>query len=287
VTEPDEELRGALRDLIPDYTGPVDPVPQIVARVRRRRTRQRTLLAVGGSAVVAVLALLAPAVLLPSGAGGGLPAASPGGSAPAAPAPTDDVGPLPPEPPVYPVATGTVRSVRWAIGSVRISAGARRCLRSGAPIFAADTACFDGWTTGAPVTWASEPVTGGGVTVTWIGGVSPGPAVRIRLTDGTSRTLPAVRTATDPTARFFGVVVEGTVEVRDVTVLNASGRPLGAAVTDPGSPCRPSPSVGCTETVPDGAPAPASTGTPAPGSAGTPGGRPTVAEAGAPVGPGG
>ena len=38
MTEPDAEFRGALRDLIPDYTGPADPVPRIVARVRRRRT---------------------------------------------------------------------------------------------------------------------------------------------------------------------------------------------------------------------------------------------------------
>jgi hypothetical protein len=252
VTEPDAEFRGALRDLIPDYTGPADPVPRIVARVRRRRARRRTLLAVGGTGLAVVLALLAPMLLLPEPVG--LPAAYPGGSAPPIPPPSDPVPAAPPEPPVYPVASGVVDGMPWAIGSTSVSTGARRCLRSDGRAFALDTFCFDGWTEGAPVTWAALPVTGGRVTITSIAGVSPGPAVRIRFADGSVAVVPARRTATDRVARFFGVVLAGSLTVRDVTVLDPAGHPIGAAVRDPGSPCRPGPSVGCAVPVPDRTP---------------------------------
>ena len=113
---------------------------------------------------------------------------------------------------------------------------------------------FDAWTAGAPVTWAALPVTAGRVTITSIAGVSPGPAVRIRFADGSVELVPATRTATDRTARFFGVVLAGSLTVRDVTVLDAAGHPIGAAVRDPGSPCRPGPSVGCAEPVPNRTP---------------------------------
>ena len=252
MTEPDAEFRGALRDLIPDYTGPADPVPRIVARVRRRRARRRTLLAVGGTGLTVVLALLAPMLLLPAPAG--LPAAYPGESAPPIPPPSDPVPAPRPEPPVYPVASGVVDGMPWAIGSTSVSAGARRCLRSAGRVFARDTFCFDAWTAGAPVTWAALPVTAGRVTITSIAGVSPGPAVRIRFADGSVELVPATRTATDRTARFFGVVLAGSLTVRDVTVLDAAGHPIGAAVRDPGSPCRPGPSVGCAVPVPDRTP---------------------------------
>ena len=252
MTEPDAEFRGALRDLIPDYTGPADPVPRIVARVRRRRARRRTLLAVGGTGLAVVLALLAPMLLLPAPVG--LPAAYPGGSAPPIPPPSDPVPAAPPEPPVYPVASGVVDGMPWAIGSTSVSTGARRCLRSDGRAFALDTFCFDGWTEGAPVTWAALPVTGGRATITSIAGVSPGPAVRIRFADGSVAVVPARRTATDRVARFFGVVLAGSLTVRDVTVLDPAGHPIGAAVRDPGSPCRPGPSVGCAVPVPDRTP---------------------------------
>jgi hypothetical protein len=252
VTEPDAEFRGALRDLIPDYTGPADPVPRIVARVRRRRARRRTLLAVGGTGLAVVLALLAPMLLLPAPTG--LPAAYPGKSAPPIPPPSDPVPMARPEPPVYPVASGVVEGMRWAIGSTSVSSGARRCLRADGSAFARDTVCFDGWTAGAPVSWVALPVTGGRVTITSIAGVSPGPQVRIRLGDGTVKFVPARRTATDRAARFFGVVLAGSLTVRDVTVLDAAGRPIGAAVRNPGSPCHPGPSVGCGEPVPDRTP---------------------------------
>jgi hypothetical protein len=251
VTEPDAEFRDALRDLIPDYAGPADPMPQIVARVRRRRAKRRTLLTVGGTGLAAMLALLAPALLLSSPAGPrsptGFPAAYPGQSAPPIPPPSGPVRPPQPEPPVYPVASGEVGGMEWLIGSTSVSAGARRCLRSDGAVFARDIVCFDGWRAGAPVTWASVPVTHGRVTVTSIAGVSPGPVVRIRLSNGSAPLVEARHTATDRAARFFGVVVLGSVEVRDVTVLDAAGRPLGPAVRDPGSACRPAPSVACAD----------------------------------------
>jgi hypothetical protein len=254
VTEPGAELRDALRDLMPDYTGPADPMPRIAARVRRRRTRRRTVLAVGGTGLAAVLAVLTPALLLPSPAPSGLPAASPWDAAPPIPPPSGPVGAPQPDPPVYPVAAGVVDGVRWTIGSTSVTAGARRCLRSEGRAFARDTVCFDDWRAGAPVAWAALPAAGGGVTVTSIAGVSPGPAVRIRLSNGSSRQLPARHTATDRAARFFGVVVAGWVDVRDVTALDAAGRPLGTPVREPGSPCRPGPSVDCATTVPSPTP---------------------------------
>lgn len=248
MTEPDAEFRGALRDLIPDYTGPSDPVPRIAARVRRRRVRRRTLFAVGGTGLAVVLALLAPVLLLPSPAG--LPAAYPGGSAAPIPPPSGPVPAPRPDPPVYPVASGVVDGMSWAIGSTSVSAGARRCLRSDGAAFARDTVCFDSWTAGAPVTWAILPVTGGTVTVTSIAGVSSGPKVRIRLVDGSATLVATRRTATDRVARFFGVVLAGSITVRDVTVLDPTDRPIGAPVRDPGSPCRPGPAVGCADPVP-------------------------------------
>jgi hypothetical protein len=250
VTEPDAEFRGALRDLIPDYTGPSDPMPQIAAKVRRRRVRHRTLLATGGTGLAVVLALLAPTVL---SSPAGLPTAYPGESAPPPPPPSGPVPTPRPDPPVYPVASGVVDGMSWTIGSTSVSAGARRCLRSDGGAFARDTVCFDAWSAGAPVTWAILPVTGGRVTATSIAGVSPGPAVRIRLTDGSAQFVRARQTATDRVARFFGVVLAGSVTVRDVTVLDATGRPIGAPVRDAGLPCRPGPSVGCADPVPDSA----------------------------------
>jgi hypothetical protein len=247
VTEPDAEFRGALRDLIPDYTGPADPMPQIVARVRRRRARRRTLVAVGGTGLAAVLALLGPALLVATRSPAGNPAAYPGQSAPPIAPPSGPVAAPRPDPPVYPVASGEVRGMRWTIGSTSVSAGARRCLRSDGAVFSRDIVCFDGWRADGPVTWASVQASGGTLTVTSIAGVSPGPGVRIRLADGPDRVLLTRRTPTDRAARFFGLVVEGSVAVRDVTVLDAAGRPLGPPVRDPGSPCRPGPSIACAD----------------------------------------
>jgi hypothetical protein len=245
VTEPDEQLRRGLRDLIPDYAGPVDPVPAIAARVGR--ARRRSLLALGGTALAVALAVVLPVVALP---GGGRPAAYRGDNVTGPPA----TGPVPaPQPPpvVYPVATGSTNGLRWTVGSTTLSPDARRCLRADGPVLGPAVACFDDWADGAPATWAVLPSGDARVTLTWIGGVTPGPAVRIRLRGGGSRTVPAVSTGTDRKARFFGTVVDGRVAVLDVTMLDASGATVGRPLRDPGQPCRPDPTALCRTPVPD------------------------------------
>ncbi len=226
----DDALREALRDLIPDYTGPVDPVPRVFATVRRRRVRQRTLLAVSGAGMAVVLALAGPALLLP-GHGGGVQSA----------APYDPSAAKGPVPTVYPVAAGVVGGADWAIGSTALSAGARRCLYSDDDVSDAQTTCFDDWKAGAAVTWAATPLSGKGVAVTRITGVAPAgtASVRIRLAAAAPLTLPVKATATDRAARFFGDVVPGTVTVLDVTALDDAGAALGRPVGAPGSVCRP------------------------------------------------
>jgi hypothetical protein len=241
VTEPTDALRGVLRDLIPDYTGPEDPLPRVVASVRRRRVRQRALLAAGAVGVVAAVAVTVPAVLAVTGAPAGTRAAAGPSAGPDRPRP---------EPPVYPVSSGEVRGVAWAVGSTALEAGSRRCLVSDDLIFDRDTVCFESWKAGSPVTWAAEQVPGPGVTVTRVAGVAPAgaAAVRVRLADGTVLTTPTRQTPTDPRARFFGLVAEGAREVGDVTVLDGTGRPLGAPVTDPGpTGCAPSPVAACAD----------------------------------------
>src|SRR5215204_2308761 len=124
MTESDGQLRDALRDLIPGYTGAADPLPRVVASVRRRRTRQRVLLAVAGTGTAAAVVLAGPALLLPTGAVTGAGSAPP---VPAVPAPTASGLPGLPaaDPPVFPVNSGTVAGAAWATGSVRLASGAR------------------------------------------------------------------------------------------------------------------------------------------------------------------
>jgi hypothetical protein len=224
----DDGLREALRDLIPDYTGPVDPVPRVFASVRRRRVRQRTLLAVSGAGMAVVLAVAAPALLLP-GHGGGAQSA----------APYDPSAAKGPVPTVYPVAAGVVDGADWAIGSTTLAAGARRCLYSDDDVSDRQATCFDDWKAGAAVTWAASPLADKGFTVTWISGVAPvGTAtVRVRLAAAAPLTLPVKATATDRAARFFGDVRPGTVTVLDVTALDDTGAALGPPVGAPGSGC--------------------------------------------------
>jgi hypothetical protein len=237
VSEGDDALRGVLRDLIPDYTGPVDPLPRVVASVRRRRVRQRTLLAVSSAGAAAVVALGVPALIAAGPAGG--QAAAPGGAdpsgLPAAPRP---------EPPVFPVASGSVGPAAWAIGSVNLEAGSQRCLTSDDDLFSKDTACFTTWKAGSPVTWNAQVLP----TVTRVVGVAPAgtATVRVRFTDRAAATVAAVRTPTDPAARFFGLVLVGDPTVRDVTALRADGTALGPPVAEPGAPaCVPGPTVAC------------------------------------------
>jgi hypothetical protein len=245
VTEPDDELRRGLRDLIPDYAGPVDPVPAIAARVGR--ARRRSLLALGGTAVAVTLAVLLPMTAV---SGGGLPAAFRGPTL-SGPPPTGPVPSPAPAPVVHPVSTGSAHGLRWAVGSTTLSPDARRCLRADGRLVGPAVACFDDWADGGAASWVVVPVEDGQVTVTWIAGVTPGPAVRVRLGDGASRTLPAVSTATDRRARFFGTVLDGRIAVLDLTMLDASGAVVGRPLTDPGRACQPDATALCAATVPD------------------------------------
>jgi hypothetical protein len=250
VTETDGALRDALRDLIPDYTGPVDPLPRVVATVRRRRVHQRTLLAVGGAGLAVVLAVVAPAALLPAPSGG-IQVAGPGLDDPPVPSASGVTGPPAPAREVYRVAAGTVYGADWAIGSTSYTADARLCLVSDDDVSGREVVCFDGWTAGDPVTWSAQRLDDKGLTVTRIAGVAPAgtTTVRVRLATGAPQTLAATPTATDRDARFFGLVLPGTVAVRDITALDAAATALGPPVTDPGYSCRPGSNVGCAAEV--------------------------------------
>jgi hypothetical protein len=234
----DDGLRDALRDLIPDYTGPLDPVPRVFASVRRRRVRARALLAVGGTGLAAALALAAPALLLP-GRGGD-------DSTPAA-APYDPAAVTGPAARIYPVAAGVVDGADWAVGSTTLSPGARRCLVSDDDVSNVQVTCFDEWQPGAAVTWSADPLADKGLRVTRITGVAPAGAasVRVRVRSAAPRTLPVVVTPTDRSARFFGTVLPGTVAVLDVTALDPAGAALGSPVTDPGYVCTNTPDRAC------------------------------------------
>jgi hypothetical protein len=249
VTDTDDALRDALRDLIPDYTGPVDPLPRVVATVRRRRVRQRTLLAVGGTGLAVVLALTVPTVVLaPTG---GTPAAAPPRPDAPTPAPAPLSGPPAspvPAAPVLPVSTGTIDGVAWAIGSTSYGPGAGLCLVSDDRLSADEVVCFDGWAAGDPVTWTVQPWQDKGPRVTRVAGVAPAgtDSVRIRLAGRPAPLrLPVSRTGTDRDTRFFGSLLPGAVAVRDVTALDTAGRALGPPVTDPGYSCHPAPNVAC------------------------------------------
>lgn len=226
----DAVLRDALRDLIPGYTGPVDPLPRVIAGVRRRRSRQRTLLAVGGAGLAAVLALAAPGLLRPGHSGGVQSAA------PYDPAATYAGPPLT----VHPVAAGVVDGADWAIGSTTVAAGAQRCLFSDDDVSTLEMTCFDDWEAGAGVLWDANPLADKGTKVTRITGVAPAgtASVRVRLESGTQLTLAVRSTPTDRATRFFGDVLAGTVVVRDITALDAAGATLGPPVSDPGHVCR-------------------------------------------------
>jgi hypothetical protein len=233
----DDTLREALRDLIPDYTGPQDPMPRVAASVRRRRVRQRTLLTVGAAGLAAVLAVAAPALLLP-GRTGGAQSAAPY---------TPDTGPTGPAPTVYPVAAGMIDGAGWAIGTATLSAGAQRCLISDDDVFWHQLTCFDGWTAGSQLTWKAQPLADRGLAATRIVGVAPAgtTAVRVRLGTGAPIELSVRVTPTDRSARFFGIALKGTMTVRDVTALDAGGRAIGRPVADTGSGCPGSAAAAC------------------------------------------
>ena len=256
MSEQDGQLRDALRDLIPGYTGPEDPLPRVVASVRRRRTRQRVLLAVGGAGTAAAVMLAGPVLLVPTGDGGtragsAPPAPAPAVPAPTVPAPTGTPGTPGPAPQVFPVAEGTVDGVGWRTGSVRVGPGATRCVFSDDALGDDELLCFHTWD-GTGADWEAVKSRPGAVRATRLIGVTVPEAttVRIRLDDGAVVTADAVAAPFDGRADFFAVAVPGTRTVRSVTLLDRAGRQVGPVLTGPGTaPCRPGPNVA--RAVPD------------------------------------
>jgi hypothetical protein len=224
----DSAVRGALLDLIPDYRGPADPLLRVGASIRRRRARRRALLAIGSAAAAVTLVAGVPAVLTAIGRGyGGLPA----GDGPPTSGPD---APLPP-PVVHAVNHGVVAGSAWRAGSTSPGGAARRCLLVDGGGFARDVVCFDEWRAGDPVSWHAVVVRPGSRPVTGVAGVAPpdAAAVEIRLATGRPVRTRAVRTPTDPVARFFAVLLDGELAVRSVTAVSMDGSSLGPPVTEP------------------------------------------------------
>ena len=243
---PPEELRAALRDLIPAYHGPADPLLRVGASIRRRRSRRRALLAVSSAAAAVVLVSGVPAVLggIGPGTAGITPGRVPAGSDPATAGPPT---PLPP-PPVHLVARGVVAGSLWQVGSTSPGGAARRCLRTDGGGFDRDLVCFDAWRAGDPVSWYAVVVRRDGRAVTQVAGVAPTGAasVVVRLGSGPPVEARAVRTGTDPGARFFAVLVAGEAPVLSVAARRADGTALGEPVTEASEPtCRESRSNAC------------------------------------------
>lgn len=249
----DGGVRGTLRDLIPDYSGPPDPLLRVGASIRRRRSRRRALLAVGSAATAAALVAAVPVVLatgLPGPQGGGPPAANGPG-----PQPSGSTAAPPPPPVVHRVASGRAAGAAWRVGSTSPGGAARRCLLSEGGGFDRDTVCFDNWRRGDPLSWDRLVVEVGATPVTRVAGVAPAGAARVlvRRASGPAVPVAAVHTATDPTARFFAVVLEGEVSIRSVTALRSDGSPIGAPVTEPAAPsCQPSADNACAAPGPTG-----------------------------------
>ncbi len=248
---PPDALRTALRDLIPDYSGPADPLPRVGISIRRRRSRRRALFAVGSAAAAVVLVSGVPAVLDGLGPTGGIPAGSPAGSNPASAGPAS---PLPP-PAVHLVAQGTLSGDRWQVGSSAPGGTARRCLLTVGGGFDQDVVCFGGWQPGERLSWHAALARQDGLPVTRVAGVAPAGAatVLVRLDGGLSVEAAAVRTPTDPVARFFAVLVTGDAPVRSVAARRADGTALGLPVTEPSEPsCRESRNNACAAPSPTG-----------------------------------
>jgi hypothetical protein len=250
----DSGVRRTLRDLIPDYSGPPDPLLRVSISIRRRRSRRRALLAVGSAATAAALVAAVPAVLATVLAGnqwGGVPPAAgrpspvPSGVT-AAPAPT---------PPAYPVNQGTVAGAAWRVVSTSPGGAARRCLLSDGGGLHRDTVCFDDWRRGDPLSWHLLVVRFGSTQVTRVTGVAPAGAamVLVEVAGASPVWTKAVPTPTDSAVRFFATVLEGKAEIRSVTPMRDDRTPLGPPVTEPAAPsCWPAPDNACASPEPTG-----------------------------------
>ena len=221
--EPGEELRSALRDLLPDYQGPADPFVRVGAAVRRRRRVVRARLAAAGAAAAAVAAVAVgvPALLT-----------SPEEITPGAPR-----VPLPAAADVQKVASGTVGGLSWSFGSTSLGGQQTRCLYGDGGALRQTLACFPSWQPAQGAAWSVQGVEGG----TAVLGVAPvgTPRVTLVLRDSDEVKVTTVRTVTDTRTRFFAVVVAGSREVREVRLFDATGARVAFTDTDPDSevPC--------------------------------------------------
>ena len=266
--EPADDLRDSLRDLLPDYRGPADPLAGVEAAVRRRRVRRQGWLAVASTAgAAAILACLPTALGLTQLTAGPAPreslvagpdragAAVPGsvvadGSAHSGATSADGQGW--PEPPLrgYRVASAEIGRTRWTFSSTSISTSARRCLYANDALFVRTLVCFDYWRPGAATTWtvieSHQPKQLGASAVV---GVAPARAasVVVLFSDGRPHRARAVRTGTDSTVRFFAVVWPATgLKIYSVTALDSAGRALHHPATDPhGRACEPQINLYC------------------------------------------
>lgn len=221
--DPGDDLRAALRDLLPDYRGPADPYARVGAVVRRRRRNaRRTWLAVGVAGAAAAVAVV--------------PALAPGGAGSLTPGAPRDAGPPVALPGAQPVAAGTVAGQGWEVSSTSLSAEATRCLYGDGGPFSRSLSCFADWTPARNASWVvlTSPA-GAGARTTGVLGVVPVDAERVSvlLLDGRTVTVPAARTGTDPAARFFALAVSGRGRVASVTTLTLAGVPLADPDTAP------------------------------------------------------
>ncbi|HVQ90588.1 MAG TPA: hypothetical protein VMU51_06100 [Mycobacteriales bacterium] len=241
MTHPDERIRESLRDLIPGYQGPADPYTRVGVAIRRRRSRQRVLIAISTmSAVVAVL--IAVPLVLRGRPGGDAPAGSgrrAGGEAGPGPVGSGQQ-----------VAAGTNPAGAWTVRAVRLSSGAHRCLYADDVVFQQAALCFDDWPAKGPVSWASvtairpeAPASAVfGVAATTIG------SVIVVFSDGSQQTVPAVASPDEPDTRFFALVVNTPrLTVRNVTTLANDRTLVQLAVSRSATAaCRPSRTDPCT-----------------------------------------
>ena len=262
--DPDEEIRASLRDPLPGYRGPADPMVRVGAAVRRHRRRrgQGWLTVLSAATVVAAVAALPTVLGLSRTTGGTVPTAALSigsaqtggvatgrGTAAGSATPGQRSWPNP-APRVYRVNTAEVGTARWAFGSTSVSASAHRCLYADDALFVRTLVCFDYWRAGAATTWTTiESRQPKQLAATAVVGVAPAQAASVVVTfsDGRPHTARAIRTPTDRTARFFAVVWPATgLDLHSVVALDAAGHPLHRPTNDPhGRACEPELSLYC------------------------------------------
>jgi hypothetical protein len=245
MTHPDDRIRESLRDLIPSYQGPADPAARVSAVIRRRRSRQRVLIAISSMAAVAAILFTVPLATRGRGAGpAGLAGSAPPAGSPAA----RGSAPVPVGPGRL-VASGSVAAGRWTVRAVQLTSGARRCLQADDAVFQAAALCFDDWPPGGQVSWGTVDAVRSGVPVTAVFGVAATTigSVVVVLSDGRQRKVQAVANPDHPDTRFFALVAPAPqLTVQTVTTYTTDDMLAQFPTAASGSPaCRPSADEPC------------------------------------------